>query len=452
MIALLLTVAAALAVFYFIVFQLDVPGAWKFAMVFAEMIAVNQLLIKRYNLSSELGLVLLKSKKGIELIDSLARNAPVFNFLADAGSAISYGALSFVLMRRNVSLKSAAVGFAALAVLSVLVAPVALSFLLLAVKGAAGGGSSTTLTESQDIGFAVVSLVLLVGGLFLFILFGIVFYGITVFKALVTSLFFGSDAIANTSAGGTLLLPGVNLPFFEGILALAIVMVLHEGAHAVLARIAKVPIVSSGIVLFGIIPVGAFVEPDEKKLESAEAHLQTRVLVAGPSSNLLASIIFFSLFMAFFFATPAYREEGLLVRSGMEPGTVIYQIDGQFPDLYNFTPFELPKDSEVTLETNRGPVVRQTNDEGKLGITFNIVTRDSIFSVYSNPAMEFAYTLLGLCVALNFVVGAVNILPIPLFDGYRIVDANIKNKLIVKAISYTALFFFILNFLPLLFH
>jgi Zn-dependent protease len=60
--------------------------------------------------------------------------------------------------------------------------------------------------------------------------------------------------------------------------------------------------------------------------------------------------------------------------------------------------------------------------------------------------------LLGLTLSLNFVVGAVNILPVPLFDGGRLIEINVKNKMIVNAISYVTLFFLLLNFLPLLFH
>jgi len=64
----------------------------------------------------------------------------------------------------------------------------------------------------------------------------------------------------------------------------------------------------------------------------------------------------------------------------------------------------------------------------------------------------FIKTTLMLTFALNFIVGAVNLLPLPVFDGYRIIETNIKNKLVVRAIMYVALIFFALNFLPWFFH
>jgi hypothetical protein len=463
MMFLLLIIAIALVLFYLIVFQLDAPGLWKFALVVAEMIAVNRILISRYKLPSELGLILVKSKKGIEAIDRVARSEKAFNFMADVGAAMSYGLLSVKLMRKNISWKSMACGLIALAALALVVAPVALTFLLYVVGiGGTSSSAAQSVGGSVDMGLLLIGGILLFGGLFLLILFGIVYYGIVIFKALTMSIFFGTDAITKVSAGGDMLLPGINLPFFEGIIALAIVMAVHEGAHAVLTRIAKVPLLSSGIVLFGIIPIGAFVEPDEKKLERVERTRQTRVLVAGPTANMLASLAFFVLFMGFFATTGDFREGVFLVHYNdtnasanithpLPEGTLVYEIDGVPAETVYASNMTREPNQSVRILTNKGEVIRYTNAEGKIGLDMYLLGKDFLFSRYGNPALQFIYVILGLSMALNFVVGTVNILPIPLFDGYRIIDVNVKNKMIVKAVSYGALFFFILNFLPRLF-
>jgi hypothetical protein len=453
-----LIVVIAFALFYAIL-QMDIPGSWKFILVVVEMLSVSQIFIKRYKMPSEMGLILLKSKEGIAAIDRLARNEAAFNFMADLGATISYGLLSTVLMRRNVSPITVALGLVMLAFSVVFVAPVALAFLL-SVAGLGGVSSSAASTAGgTDIGIYVVAGALLIGGLFLFILGGIVYYGIVVLKALATTLFLGTNAISNTASGGDLLLPGVNLPFFEGILALAIVMVVHEGAHAVLTRIAKIPLISSGIVLFGVIPIGAFVEPDEKKLMRADSKKQTRVLVAGPTANLITAAASFILLMGMFYSTTQMREGAIYIlppqegeHSALPAGTIVYEINGQSVESINFTTLALEKNSEVSLDTNHGIVKRETDGSGKIGIHFGILGRDTIYSRYADPILQFIYIVLGLVVSLNFVVGIVNILPVPLFDGYRILDVNVKNKMIVKVVSYGALFFFVLNFLPRFFH
>lgn len=381
MIILLLIIAAALGLFY-ATLQFSIPGLWKFALVVLEMVLVGQVLIKLYKVPSELGLLLVKSKKGIEAIDAMAKRTGIFNFMADTGNAACYGLLSLVLMRKSSSVASVAAGLAVLAFVTFLVAPAAFVFLFQVLHIASVDKSVTSVASGTQYGFVIVSGILLIGGLFLFMLAGIVLYGTVVFVALVKTVFLGTNALAATSSGGTFLLPGINLPFFEGIAALIVVLVVHEGAHAVLARIAKVPLLSSGIAFFGIIPIGAFVEPDEKKLARVDAPRQTRVLVAGATANLLTSCVSFVLFIA---AVALINASGLMATD------------------------------------------------------------------WAGPA-RFIYTTLGLTFALNFVVGAVNLLPIPLFDGYRIIDVNVKNKLVVKALTYVTLAFFILNFLPLLFH
>ncbi len=380
MIILGIIVAIAIGLFWLILEQ-DIPGLWKFFLVFIEMLAVSQIFIKRYKLPSELGLVLIKSKRGIDLIDKISKSGKIFDFLSDVGNSIAYGLLSLVITRKNTTPVKLVLGLVILAVVSLLVAPTAWFLLsgLMGVGGADGDSVKSISNDSGLISLPVVLGLLFIGGLFLFILFGIVYYGAVVLSRVINYLAFGNTEILTTEPGGTFLLPGVNLPLFEGIIALTIVMIVHEGAHAILARIGKVPIESSGIVLFGIIPVGAFVEPDEQKLSKTDQVRQTRVLVAGATSNLLTSCLVFALFFAF-----AWTANG--------------------------------------------------------------------FGLGQNEAVMFVKTTLMLTFALNFIVGAVNLLPLPVFDGYRIIETNIKNKLVVRAIMYVALIFFALNFLPWFFH
>ena len=59
--------------------------------------------------------------------------------------------------------------------------------------------------------------------------------------------------------------------------------------------------------------------------------------------------------------------------------------------------------------------------------------------------------VLGLTFALNFVIGTVNLLPLPFFDGYRTLEINIENKHIVKGLMAITLAAFLVNFLPWLF-
>ena len=75
-----------------------------------------------------------------------------------------------------------------------------------------------------------------------------------------------------------LLIPGVNefIPFTWGVIALIVTLVVHEFAHAILCRVENIKVKSMGI-LYALVPVGGFAEPDEEQLfgpkEKAEKEL-----------------------------------------------------------------------------------------------------------------------------------------------------------------------------------
>ncbi len=90
-----------------------------------------------------------------------------------------------------------------------------------------------------------------------------------------------------------LLLPGINpfVPVGYGILALVVGVVLHELSHGILSRAQGIKVKSMG-VLFMIVPIGAFVEPDQEQLESVEPLKRIRVYGVGPATNLILAIVF----------------------------------------------------------------------------------------------------------------------------------------------------------------
>ena len=440
-------VFAAFAVLYFIV-NADIPGTWKFAIGIFEMFVVGQILIAKYSLKGEYGIIMLRTKKGLQIIRELAKSEKLWNFFADSGLVVSYGALSFFLMKKHITWKSAIVGFVVLIAISMFVVPFVLPFLAENIQGIMPAKSEGAAISKLSSFVLPIGLILLLGGgFFAVLLFSLLFYGVTVLYALISTFAFGTTAISQTSPGATLLLPGINLPFVEGILALVIILIVHEGAHAVLGRIAKVPILSSGIVLFGVIPVGAFVEPDEEFLKKVERTKQTRVLVAGSAANMFTSLVFFILFIGFLFVSMPYRETGLYVISGtVANGTIIHTINGM--DAANFENITLGKNAEIVLGTNNGEITLKTNNEGKMGISFYVLEKSLLFAKFKDWYFGFIYMVLGLVFSLNFVIGSINLLPLPFFDGHRIMELNIKNQMIVKALMYVTIAGFVLNIVP----
>ncbi len=93
-------------------------------------------------------------------------------------------------------------------------------------------------------------------------------------------------------------IPGINpvIPVGYGILGLIVAIVFHEMSHGFLVAAQKLRIKSLGILLF-IIPIGAFVEPDDEELMRTSRRKRMRVFAAGPTTNIVLAILILLLMM-----------------------------------------------------------------------------------------------------------------------------------------------------------
>ncbi len=152
-----------------------------------------------------------------------------------------------------------------------------------------------------------------------------------------------------------LVIPGLNpiIPLWYGILALAVAIIVHEFSHGILARRVKIKLKSLGVLLF-IIPIGAFVEPDEKQMEKVGRKDRSRIFAAGLTTNIFFALLCAAIFSWGFMAALTPVESGVLVLTvtedfpaedaGIKGGMVITEIE--FVDL-NGTMVE-----QVDIETS----------------------------------------------------------------------------------------------------
>lgn len=109
--------------------------------------------------------------------------------------------------------------------------------------------------------------------------------------------------------------PGLNprIPVTYGTIALIVSVVIHEVFHGIVARKHGLKVSSVG-VLFFILPMGAFVEPDEQEVQDADPVHRRRLIAAGPGINIVIAIV--TLLMVAFVLVPAATptHQGLYVQ------------------------------------------------------------------------------------------------------------------------------------------
>jgi len=156
--------------------------------------------------------------------------------------------------------------------------------------------------------------------------------------------------------------PGLNriIPLGYGILGLAIAIVLHEFLHGILARTAKVPLKSLGILLF-VFPIGAFVEPDEEGLQKMKRRDRARLFAAGPATNMVLALVFAIIFSTVMMGSVRAAHDGVGVtgfsmdgspaeNAGMHPGMIIFRVEGTNATTANVTSIA---DLATALENTR---------------------------------------------------------------------------------------------------
>lgn len=203
-------------------------------------------------------------------------------------------------------------------------------------------------------------------------------------------------------------LPGLNplIPLWYGIIGLVVAMVVHEFSHGILSALAKVKILSLGILLF-IIPMGAFVEPDEEAIKKVEKKKRVRMYSAGPASNIIVAGVFSLIFSMVLMGSVQPVAEGVGVTSvtelsaadvaGLEKGMIMLSFNGtaietqsDFTEAISHThanqtveivAFNTNSDADIVLSANLTDKFNATGkmeDMGKgyLGVNTLTVTRE----------------------------------------------------------------------------
>lgn len=136
-----------------------------------------------------------------------------------------------------------------------------------------------------------------------------------------------------------LAIPGLNplLPFWYGLAGLIVAMVCHEMAHGLQSKSNGVDVKHTGL-LYGVLPLGAFVEPDEEQVRVAPRRTKLHLYTAGITTNFVIAAVSFLIFSTVMLggATSPYDDKcavysvvsGSPVDGVIPAGVIITEING----------------------------------------------------------------------------------------------------------------------------
>jgi membrane-associated protease RseP (regulator of RpoE activity) len=251
--------------------------------------------------------------------------------------------------------------------------------------------------------------------------------------------------------GVSLLIPGVKIPgssfyvpFWPGIIAIAVLAVVHEFSHGIVAAMEGIRLKSTGFGLLAFLPL-AFVELDEKQMARKSKLARMRVAAAGPFANIVtwAVLIAFVSFVLAPMSSSFIVSDGLNITNvvpnspaesaGLSVGMVITKINNYtITDVQSFKeaissihPNEnvsiVASNQTYTILTSTNP---SNNSKPYIGIFMVPVTHISDLAKEKYEALldvfMWIYQVIWWVAMINLFVGLINFIPVWAIDGSRI--------------------------------
>jgi membrane-associated protease RseP (regulator of RpoE activity) len=211
-------------------------------------------------------------------------------------------------------------------------------------------------------------------------------------------------------------LPGVPIPGLGVVIpliawvSLGIIMIIHEFSHGVMLSYYKEKIKSVGLILVGIIPMGAFVEQDDNTFMKKDDKKQLVVLSAGPTSNLVSILVGLIILILFYFSLGLFIPSINAEFEGAYSGITVLSIPQTFNVCgqdYNSPAFGLLVEGDKIISSNGRDVNLLIKNSLKL--ENNLLVYNKIFGLSQTKITDEDYVIQ---VLRNDEVIDVNITPV----------------------------------------
>jgi len=262
--------------------------------------------------------------------------------------------------------------------------------------------------------------------------------------------------------------------------AILVIFVVHEGMHGVVASAWKVKIKNAGIGLLAIIPL-AFVEPDEKQLMKKPLKAQLSVFAAGPMANFVAAMFLILLTFGMVPAAaglvdvlPGAKIDSVVAgfpaeQAGIHAGDVVIEANGKSVNSTQDLAADLtaikPGDNVILKTSGNSFDVKtvaspQNSSKAYMGIVFrqNFQYDQKLVAKFGEGFVSNLYAglqaiinLFNITALLNFLIGAINLLPLGPIDGGRMAYSTLQKFMKKRAnkafafLTYASLALLIFN-------
>ncbi|ADG13499.1 peptidase M50 [Methanocaldococcus infernus ME] len=227
--------------------------------------------------------------------------------------------------------------------------------------------------------------------------------------------------VSKEEAKPVIFLFGTLIPWIPGLIGLIVAITIHELAHGIFAKSFNIKIKSSGVIFLLGIPLGAFVELDDK-FKEVDKKIRGAIASAGPLANL-----FIYLLASLLIVLANFAPTNLEILDVKEPaskylkkGDIILKInDMKINNLEDF------KSVAKQIEPNKIYKITVLRDNKVL--EFNIKSSDlgrlGILVAPTNKGLVEAINILYWTSFFNFILALFNLIPAKPLDGYYVLTA-----------------------------
>jgi len=243
--------------------------------------------------------------------------------------------------------------------------------------------------------------------------------------------------------------PVISIPFWIWIIAVFIIVFSHESMHALIAANEGIKTRRYGLLYLLLIPIGAFVDIDEKMMKKLELRKKIKIFAAGSLGNVLIFLVFFLALVVFSQIVNQVIESKGVWFKNVAPDSpaekaslrgIITKINNTtISNVYELQDFlrNIKPNTTVFIETTEGRyelILAEKDDVsyiGIIGVKNYIVYKGSDAPVpeYIVGAISYFFVVLQWIAFLNLGVAIANMLPIIPLDGGLIVREVSKEKL-----------------------